>query len=186
LLQEGLALFDERGYAQATIEDLAARCGCSKGTVYAHFPGGKDELVQEIYANIGEEFDREFAAHLKTLGGDIFACVDAAAEVLANISAEPAKGRFFMLTAPSLPAVLGDKLGRTGRGIIREFVTRINRAQRAGQIDKSVDATHVAELIRGMLRELGVYVASGDASGEDLREALAAILRGALAGHPVS
>lgn len=185
-LEEGLRLFDERGYAQTTIEELASRCGCAKGTVYAHFPEGKDELVREIYASIGENFDRDFKTVLDDHPHDVFACVDAAAELLMDISAEPAKGRFFMISAPALPSVLGPKLGVTGRGIVSAIAQRIRAAQLAGTIDKSLDAKNVSQLILGMLRELGMCIAAGDATKPELRAALDALLTGALRGSTVS
>jgi TetR/AcrR family transcriptional repressor of lmrAB and yxaGH operons len=183
-LEEGLRLFDERGYAQTTIEELASRCGCAKGTIYAHFPDGKDELVRAVYRSIGEDFDRELEALLETRGDDVLACVDAVAELLMAISAEPAKGRFFMFSAPALPSVLGDALGRTGRGIIGHIADRIRAAQAAGEIDAALDADHVGQLILGLLREAGIRIAGGDASEAELKAALHALLTGALVGHP--
>lgn len=179
-LEEGLRLFDERGYAEATIEELASRCGCAKGTIYAHFPDGKDELVREIYVAIGEDFDRRFAALLETAGESILDCVDAAAEVLMAISAEPGKGQFFMISAPALPSVLGDKLGRTGRGITGAIAERIGAAQRAGEVDAAVDPVVVSQLVLGMLREAGMQVASGAAPDAEVKAALHELLTGAL------
>src|SRR5438094_4914335 len=100
-IEVGLELFHERGYAQTTIEELATRCGCAKGTVYAHFPGGKDELFREIYSSIGEEFDELFRAQLAGASDDVVGYVEAAAAVLMDISAQPGKGRFFMIEAPA-------------------------------------------------------------------------------------
>ena len=38
ILAAALALFSERGFAATRIEDVAARAGIAKGTVYLHFP----------------------------------------------------------------------------------------------------------------------------------------------------
>lgn len=183
-LEEGLRLLDEYGYAETTIEELASRCGCAKGTIYAHFPDGKDELVREIYVAIGTDFDKRFAELLDGRDDGVLDCVEAAAEVLMTISAEPAKGRFFMISAPALPSVLGDKLGRTGRGITKILVDRICVAQRAGEIDTSVEPTHVSSLLLGLLREAGIQVASGAAEEAEVKRALHELLAGALIQRP--
>lgn len=42
------ALLAEKGYAAMSVEELAARAGISKPTLYSRFPGGKDEIVVNI------------------------------------------------------------------------------------------------------------------------------------------
>jgi AcrR family transcriptional regulator len=180
LLEEGLSLFDERGYADTTVEELAARCGCAKGTIYAHFPEGKDELAREIYVAIGKDFDRRFAELLESRDDGVIECVDAAAEVLMAISAEPAKGRFFMISAPALQSVLGDTLGRTGRGITAEISRRIRDTQSAGLIDTNVDPQRISVLVLGLLRETGMMVAAGTATDAEVKTALHELLSGVL------
>lgn len=47
LLAAALELFVERGYAATRLEDVAARAGASKGTLYLYF-SGKDELFKAV------------------------------------------------------------------------------------------------------------------------------------------
>lgn len=47
LLDAALAVFAENGLAGARVEDIAARAGVSKGTVYLYF-SGKEELFREV------------------------------------------------------------------------------------------------------------------------------------------
>lgn len=67
ILEAALAVFAERGYAATRMEDIAARAGVTKGTIYLYFPS-KDEvfrsLVQEsigttigIQTEIAERFE---------------------------------------------------------------------------------------------------------------------------------
>ncbi len=177
-LEIGLQLFHERGYAKATIEELAERCGCAKGTIYAHFPDGKDELFRSIYRDIGEEFDDQFAAELEQRGDDVVGCIEAAAEILMAISAQPGKGRFFTIEAPALPHVLGDTAGRTGRGIVKALTARIEAAQSRGEVQPELNPVHASYLVLGLLREIGIRVADGDASPDELLAALDGLLRG--------
>ncbi len=45
------ALFSERGFAATRIEDVAARAGIAKGTVYLHFPD-KEALFISLASSI--------------------------------------------------------------------------------------------------------------------------------------
>ncbi|MHB1297662.1 MAG: TetR/AcrR family transcriptional regulator [Gemmatimonadaceae bacterium] len=47
ILDGALALFSERGYARATLNDVAERIGVTKGCVYHHF-SSKEELLVEL------------------------------------------------------------------------------------------------------------------------------------------
>jgi AcrR family transcriptional regulator len=47
LLDAALVLFVEKGFAATKIEDVAARAGVSKGTVYLYFPS-KEELLKAV------------------------------------------------------------------------------------------------------------------------------------------
>lgn len=47
LVEAALALFSERGFAATRLEDVAARAGVSKGTVYLYFDG-KEQLFEAV------------------------------------------------------------------------------------------------------------------------------------------
>ncbi len=48
IIQVAEEVFQEKGYYDASMDEIAARVGISKGTIYAHFPG-KEELVVAIF-----------------------------------------------------------------------------------------------------------------------------------------
>lgn len=65
LLEAALDLFVEKGFAATRVEEVAARAGVSKGTLFLYFPS-KEELfkavVMESIANRFVEWNAEFAA----------------------------------------------------------------------------------------------------------------------------
>lgn len=89
ILQAALEVFAEQGLAGARIDDIAARAGVGKGTLYHYFPG-KDELFRELVrqtvreltvgvlppetrgtpAELLREFMRGYWARLRTPGFD--------------------------------------------------------------------------------------------------------------------
>ena len=44
MLDAALAVFAEKGFEGATVDEVAERAEFGKGTIYNYFPGGKDEL----------------------------------------------------------------------------------------------------------------------------------------------
>lgn len=57
LLEAGLALFVEQGYAATTIDQIAGRAGTTRVTFYAHFPS-RSELMRAL---IDEQLNAELA-----------------------------------------------------------------------------------------------------------------------------
>ncbi|CAM3315316.1 TetR/AcrR family transcriptional regulator [Rhodothermus bifroesti] len=64
MLEAARAVFAEKGYANATLEEIAQRAEFGKGTLYNYFPGGKDELFfavfEEVFAQFQELIDAAF------------------------------------------------------------------------------------------------------------------------------
>ena len=69
LLEAALALFVEKGYAATRVEEVAARAGVSKGTLFLYFPS-KEELfkavVRENASRHLHDAFREVAGHAGT------------------------------------------------------------------------------------------------------------------------
>lgn len=59
LLEAAFACVGRYGLAKTTMEDVSREARLSRATVYRYFPGGKDQLVQEVVAwEVGRFFDR--------------------------------------------------------------------------------------------------------------------------------
>ena len=48
IIQAAEEIFEEKGYYEASMDEIATRVGVAKGTIYTHFPG-KEELVVAIF-----------------------------------------------------------------------------------------------------------------------------------------
>jgi len=60
ILDVALAQFAEKGFAAATMRDIAAEAGCSLGLAYRYF-ATKDAMVLALYDSLVEEFAEEAA-----------------------------------------------------------------------------------------------------------------------------
>ena len=49
MLDAALAVFSEKGYGGASVDEIAERAEFGKGTIYNYFPGGKDELFLTLF-----------------------------------------------------------------------------------------------------------------------------------------
>lgn len=56
LLSAALSLFVEKGFAATKVEEIAARAGVSKGTLFLYFNSKEDLFKAVIRANLSEHF----------------------------------------------------------------------------------------------------------------------------------
>jgi len=47
--------FRRHGYAATSLSRIAEATGLGRASLYHHFPGGKDEMVREVFRKVGEE-----------------------------------------------------------------------------------------------------------------------------------
>ena len=50
VLEGALVAIGRYGLARTTVDDVASASGVSRATIYRHFPGGRDQIVQETVA----------------------------------------------------------------------------------------------------------------------------------------
>ncbi len=66
ILEAAIQAFTEKGFGDATMDDIVARAGLSKGTLYWYFES-KDELINSI---VGYIFERELAHAQQVVQGE--------------------------------------------------------------------------------------------------------------------
>lgn len=78
ILREAEELLLEKGYHDTSMEEIAARVGISKGTVYLHF-AGKEEMVFALLARMTERYQQameEILASPRTPAGKLRAILE--------------------------------------------------------------------------------------------------------------
>lgn len=76
MVDAGVTLFSQRGYANVTLLDVAELAKAPRGSIYHHLPGGKDELAAEVAAAWRYRLERQ-AAQLASRSADAQAFVRA-------------------------------------------------------------------------------------------------------------
>ena len=189
LIGVGREVFAERGFAAASVEEIAERAGVSKPVVYEHF-GGKEGLYAVV---VDREVQRLLDAITEALDGAEHprAAVERAAEAFLTYIEEQRDGfRVLVRDAPigiatgSLPSVIGDVAANAESLLAREFSARgyepamaplYARALvgmvalvgewwlEAGEPDRAEVAAHLVNLAWNGLKDLAPDPLAGDA-----------------------
>ena len=69
LLEAALDLFVEKGFAATRVDEVAARAGVSKGTLFLYFPSKEELFKAVVRENLAGRFT-EWSAELETFVGD--------------------------------------------------------------------------------------------------------------------
>ncbi|MEO7003097.1 MAG: helix-turn-helix domain-containing protein [Ktedonobacterales bacterium] len=144
ILQAAEELFLERGFYETSIDDIAARVGIAKGTVYLHFPS-KEELVLALFDK-GRQY---FLACLDTILSSAETPPDKLRAVLEQVYNGMLGKHFQLLTSvfqnPEFRSRLindkhGDKYGPDSRwGALSEGVSRVlDEGKASGDFDPSL------------------------------------------------
>src|SRR2546423_15544582 len=80
LIEAAAAVFAEKGYDRAGVQEIARRAGLTTGAIYGRFTGKADLLQAAIESRTNDELDDLFAQHgfdghasdiLRTVGADL-------------------------------------------------------------------------------------------------------------------
>jgi AcrR family transcriptional regulator len=174
--------FGSKGYAQTSVDEIAAAARVTKGAVYHHF-AGKEALFRAVHAEVeGEAQARAFAARDPDASpiDQIVAMVDGYLD--AALDAEIR--RITLIDGPALLGLEADvpvdqQAAQEG---VRSFVAA---AIRRGEL-VDVDPDVLTQLIGGLALQGGLLIARAadpDMARAALGQAIDAMLRG-LAPHP--
>lgn len=177
LLDAALEVFAESGYGSATVENIAARAGTSKVTLYTYFPQGREELFRELYEEVNTELI-ERASAIYSGEGDFAARVLALTEALVDIAQRPRIGRFYSIDDPGLDEALNPVRGHASRVCAELVAADLAAAQRAGTVKTDASPAAIAELLVGAMRSALSDIARETVTPADILAAMHALAGG--------
>jgi AcrR family transcriptional regulator len=175
LLDAALEVFAESGYGSASLENIAARAGASKVTLYSYFPQGREELFRELYEEINTELIDTVSAVYQA-DGDFTAHVVAATLALMDVAERPLVGRFYSIDDPALDEALTPVRGHASHFTAKLIAKDLAAAKRAGKVKTKASPRAVAELLVGAMRAALGEVARGNTTTADIVEAMKALV----------
>jgi AcrR family transcriptional regulator len=177
LLDAALEVFAESGYGSATVENIAARAGTSKVTLYTYFPQGREELFRELYEDVNTELI-ERASAIYAGGGDFATRVLALTGALVEIAGRPLLGRFYSIDDPALDEALNPVRGHASRVCAELIAADLAAARKAGAARTQASPEALAELLVGAMRSALSEVARETVKATDILAAMEALTAG--------
>lgn len=169
LIGSARACFAASGYDAASLDEIAARAGVTKGALYHHFAG-----KQELFAAVHEEEHRRLAE----IGATAYAGktdrkhgLYEACRAFLEASLDPAAQRILLLDGPS---VLGwDRVREIeNRHSMRHLRLGLEAAMRDGIVAPR-PVGPLVQLLNGAICEAAMYVARSEEPRSTLRQVLA-------------
>jgi AcrR family transcriptional regulator len=159
LIGAARGLFAERGYADVGTEEIVKRAGVTRGALYHHFRGGKEELFRAVLVQISVETVQRVAAAATTTD-DPWEALVVGSEAFLDACATPEVQRIMLIDGPS---VLGWDVWRAidsdhGLGLLE---LAVKRAMDAGRM-LAGSTTAVAHVLAGALDEAAMVVARAE------------------------
>jgi AcrR family transcriptional regulator len=155
-LAAGRAVFQEKGFADATLDDVIARSGGSRQTLYALF-GGKQGLFEAIVSDCCETIFRGMTPDLMAARPPREALEEFGTHYLSIVTSPDcvSLNRLVISESPRMPE-LAQRFWSLGPGRSRGFLTAFFKTQMARGTFRLADATaaadHFLEMLSGTVR----------------------------------
>ncbi|UUX58764.1 TetR/AcrR family transcriptional regulator [Glutamicibacter halophytocola] len=176
ILDVAAQLLGDVGYSGTTLQEISKLAGVARGTVYAYFPAGRDEIVRAVYLRLADEVvQRGNALHAQAEGLEMR--IRALARALTEASADP-KGRFYGIMGADLVPVLAGVTGTASRSFENFIRDDLVMALHEGLLIPGIDIEALTVALSGALRASGSRAAADPESVEEQINALGALARG--------
>lgn len=175
LLSAARRAFADAGYAAASMDELTASVGLTRGALYHHF-GSKRGLLSAVAEQIDAEIDAELARAESAAEGPAEALA-ARAETYIRLTLEPEAQRILFRDAP---AVLGPRSNALDSACTQALAALIEAGQHEGSLRPGGSPLALAVQLNGALSAASAWVATAEGDGQDARCAEARAAAGEL------
>ncbi|MBV9914972.1 MAG: TetR/AcrR family transcriptional regulator, partial [Solirubrobacterales bacterium] len=152
-------LFAARGYAAVGTEEIVQRAGVTRGALYHHFRGGKEDLFRAVLVQVSAETTERVLAAAGAID-DAWDSLIAGTDAFLDASASEEVQRIMLVDGP---AVLGWDVWRAADGdyALRMLEQALARAIEAGRIVPQ-PTRPLAHVLLGAIDEAAMVVARAD------------------------
>lgn len=178
IMDAAAQLLSDGGYAGTALEKIAGLAGIARGTIYAHFPGGREEIVRAVYLRLAEAVLHR-GAELREEAEGLVERTRALARALTEASADP-RGRFYGIMGPDLAPVLAGVTGTASRSFENFLRDDLILAQQEGRLVPGADTDALANTLNGALRAAGTRAATDPEAVEAQIHAIGLLAAGLL------
>lgn len=150
MLTTAVDLFAARGYEGVGIAELLAKSGSPRGSLYFHFPGGKEQIGAEVVARVGAEVAARFRG-LHDSGVDLETFIDR----VFKTTAKESKERNYTASCPMAAIATGfgndnPKLAAAVRAAFASWEAEIHAAAKARGMSESNASVFASAMLAAM------------------------------------
>jgi AcrR family transcriptional regulator len=157
LIETARKAFAEKGYAKASMDDITAEAGLTRGALYHHF-GDKKGLLQAVV----DQIDSEMAARARqtaTQAESVWEGLLAEGIAYIEMALNPEVQRIVLLDGP---AVLGDPSRWPSQNSCLQATIGMVQALIRDGVMKPVNAEAAAHLLNGAALNAALWIAASD------------------------
>jgi AcrR family transcriptional regulator len=170
------AVFSERGYRAASMNDIAAKIGMGKASLY-HYVAGKEDVLIELY----EDVLRENVIAARRIAGSERTALDALAELIADRVAYTCRNRellrIFFEEEAELPARQQSRLISVRHEYEQTLLEMVARGEEAGEFSLTTTPQIFVNTVLGAANWVYKwYQPQGPLTPEELGSQIAAVL----------
>jgi AcrR family transcriptional regulator len=169
LIAAGRKAFAEKGYSAASMDELTAEAGLTRGALYHNF-GDKKGLLAAVVNQIDSEMAMR-AKEIAATSGDGWEGLLAEGTAYIEMALDPEVQRIVLLDGP---AVLGDPSKWPSQDSCLQVTRHAVERLMASGIIKPVDAEAAARLLSGAALNAALWIAASDDAERVLPRALEA------------
>ena len=151
-------LFAERGYADVGTEEIVQRAGVTRGALYHHFKGGKEDLFRAVLIEVSAETTGRVLAAAGA-AGDPWDELVRGIEAFLDASAIPEVQRIVLVDGP---AVLGWDVWRESGEVSIQLTEQVLRAAMDAGLITQTPARALAHVLIGAVDEAAMVVARAE------------------------
>lgn len=170
-----IQVISEEGLDDATIDRVAKQSGISRGTIYAHFPEGREELLRSAYARLGRDLVVRSRSAVNRAADWAEALTELARELL-QLSSDSKLGYFYNIAGPTL--VTENERGIGSGASVALIADVLKHAQQRSVLGGDIAVEATAELLVGSLREAAISVSAGARPAEEVLTAFRRLVHG--------
>ncbi len=150
MLLAAVELFSARGYEGVGVAELLQKSGAPRGSLYFHFPGGKQQIGAEVVARVGAEVAARFRG-LHDSGVDL----DTFIERVFKTTAKESKERSYEASCPMAAIATGFgnadvTLAEAVRGAFDSWEAEISAAAKARGMSEANAAIFASAMMTAM------------------------------------
>lgn len=140
IVGKAMTVFWEKGFEPASMADLIASTGITRGSIYNAF-GGKEQLFIQSLKKYDQDHRRALLSHLEAIDDPARALAELFDGLVSDTLADPQKKGCFLVNTTSDLATHGEEVNSLVRTGMREFEAFFRRSIEVGQARKQFPAT---------------------------------------------